>query len=525
MLDDISIQKRAIIATLLAFIFFIGYDQLYLSKLKNETAQNQNQTEQKTQNNAPVSKSDVKKIEQPSVNYAKKSIVEIKSDEFKATIDELGRISSFVLKGSIYKDSEGEALNLVDPSFSPLPLEIRFSDNELNQKAFETPYNASVNSIDLKTGSGEVVLTQNLGDIVVTKTIKFNPNGSYSLDVKLNKKVDYFITPGMRPNVMIDAYTVNGVLLRKDDNSLEIVKDGKVEKGGEDYSTIDIASAFDKYYTTLFYSMQNPFNVVITEHTNKVNQLFVKVNGDFKVNGFIGPKNQELLKGINPELTDVIEYGWFTFIAKPMFWFLSILHSYVGNWGWAIVLLTIVIRLILFPLTYKGMVSMNKMKDLAPKMKELKEKYKDEPQKMQAHMMQLYREHGANPMGGCLPILLQIPVFFAIYRVLLNAIELQGAPWILWIENLAIKDPYFVLPIIMGISMFLQQRLTPTTFTDPMQEKIMKFLPLIFTFFFMTFPAGLTLYWCVNNIFSVGQQLVVNKIFKKQKEKAKLEKK
>ena len=168
---------------------------------------------------------------------------------------------------------------------------------------------------------------------------------------------------------------------------------------------------------------------------------------------------------------------------------------------------------------------MNKLKDLAPKMKEIREKYKNDPQKMQAQVMELYRKHGANPMGGCLPMLLQIPVFFAIYRVLLNAIELQGAPWILWIDNLAIKDPYFILPIIMGAAMYIQQRLTPTSFTDPMQEKIMKFLPVIFIFFFMTFPAGLTLYWCVNNIFALIQQIIINRMFKKRKELEMAEKK
>ncbi len=139
-------------------------------------------------------------------------------------------------------------------------------------------------------------------------------------------------------------------------------------------------------------------------------------------------------------MVDVIEYGWFTFIAKPMFLLLSWLHNYIGNWGFAIVALTIVIRIVLFPLTYKGMVSMNKLKDLAPKMKEIQAKYKGDPSKLNAHVMELYKKNGANPMGGCLPILIQIPIFFAIYRVLLNAIELKGAPWIFWIKDLAIME-------------------------------------------------------------------------------------
>ncbi len=218
---------------------------------------------------------------------------------------------------------------------------------------------------------------------------------------------------------------------------------------------------------------------------------------------------------IDERLTDIVEYGFITFMAKPLFLLLQIFYSWTGNWGWSIVLMTILIRLVLFPLTYKGMVSMNKLKALSPKIKELQAKYKGDKQKLNTKMMELYKKHGANPMGGCLPILLQIPVFFAIYRVLQNAIELKASPWIFWVEDLSIMDPYFILPVAMGVTMFLHQRITPTNFTDPMQEKIMKFLPIIFTFFFMTFPAGLTLYWFINNLFSIGQQYYVNSLFAK----------
>jgi YidC/Oxa1 family membrane protein insertase len=164
------------------------------------------------------------------------------------------------------------------------------------------------------------------------------------------------------------------------------------------------------------------------------------------------------------------------------------------------------------------MVSMQKMKDLAPKMKELKEKYKGDPQRLNAATMEMYKKHGANPLGGCLPMLLQIPVFFAIYRVLLNAVELQGAEWILWIHDLSRMDGYYILPLLMGASMFLQQQMTPNNFTDPMQEKVMKYLPVIFTFFFITFPSGLVLYWFVNNLFSILQQFIVNQQFKNAKD-------
>ena len=156
---------------------------------------------------------------------------------------------------------------------------------------------------------------------------------------------------------------------------------------------------------------------------------------------------------------------------------------------------------------------MQKIKEIAPRIKEVQEKYKGDPQRTNAAVMEMYKKHGANPLGGCLPLLLQIPIFFAIYRVLLNAVELQGAEWILWVHDLSRMDPYYILPILMGATMFYQQKITPSNFTDPLQEKVFKFLPLIFTFFFFTFPAGLVLYWFINNIFSIAQQYLVNKQF------------
>ena len=235
------------------------------------------------------------------------------------------------------------------------------------------------------------------------------------------------------------------------------------------------------------------------------------------LHGYIGPKDHQVLKSIKPVLVNAIEYGWFTFAARPLFTLLAWLHSFFGNWGWAIIGLTLIIRLVLYPLTYKGMMSMQKIKELGPKIKDIREKYKSDPQRMNAATMEMYKKHGANPLGGCLPLVLQIPVFFAIYRVLLNAVELQGAPWILWINDLSRMDSFYILPILMGVSMFYQQKMTPTNFTDPMQEKIFKYLPVVFTIFFITFPSGLVLYWFVNNLFSIGQQVIVNRNYASQK--------
>lgn len=521
MLNELSTQKRLLLATAISIIFFIAYDYFFIPK---KTITDTNKTA--IANEAP--KINVEDINKTSsiISHTKtsKNIVSIVGTSYTASIDELGRISSFVLSNSKFQDLQGKQISLINTNHAPLPLEIRFSDPSLNEEAFKTSYSANLSDINASSSSNTVVLTQILHGTTVTKTIKFYPTGEYDLNVKLSKNEDYFITPGFRPNIVVDGYTVHGALLRKTDGSLDILKDGSV-KGNEKLSGIDIAANSDRYYTTLFYDNNKSMEVFMQKDNEGNSLIFVKGNKNFSTKGFIGPKDHDLLNSIDPNLVDVIEYGWFTFIAKPVFLLLHWLHGYINNWGWAIVVMTLLIRVVLFPLTFKGMVSMNKLKELAPKMKELQVKYKGEPQKLNAHVMELYKKHGANPMGGCIPIIIQIPIFFAIYRVLLNAIELKGAQWILWIHDLAIKDPYYVLPILMGITMFIQQKVTPTNFTDPMQEKIMKFLPLVFTFFFVTFPAGLTLYWFTNNLCSVTQQLTVNRIFKKHKLKEIMEKK
>ena len=522
MFEKMNTNQRVLLATLISLVVLMVYDYFFMPKTPPMTEQNSSQASQQLQ--APQTQQNQQNAQAPSTQTLSSSqssansdlLVKIKSKRFELYIDKLGRVKQIVLEEKKYKNEEGKQIALFDESKLPKPLEIRFSDVALNEEAFKVPYSYSgAKEIDL-SGKQTITLTQKLSNETVTKEITIYPTGAYEVHVKLQNGHKYYISPGFRPNVRVDGYTVHGALIKEKDGTLTIIEDGDA-KGSEVFTGARIAAAFDRYYTTFFYDLQKGLNVVVSKDSENNPILFVEGNADFLVKGFAGPKEYELLKSINPELTDVIEYGFFTFIAKPMFKALLALYHFVGNWGWAIVILTIIIRIILFPLTLKGMLSMQKLKDLAPKIKEIQQKYKGDPQKMNAHMMQLYKKHGANPMGGCLPMLLQIPIFFAIYRVLLNAIELKGAPWILWITDLSQKDPYFVLPILMGLTMFIHQKITPTTITDPMQKKIFTYLPIVFTFFFLTFPAGLTLYWFVNNILSIIQQLIVNKIFEARK--------
>ncbi len=527
MLEKLTPQVRIIIATVLSFGFFALYDHFFIPKtpfVENNATTTQTSAPATTQS-APSVKADVTASPATTSSVTEADIITtVKAPSYELDIDKTGRIVHFYLLEDKYKNDKGERLQLIDASQGLLPLEIRFNDKVLNTSAFSTPYTADKNLVQIgDSGNATVVLTQLLGNTTVTKILTFYPAGNYDLNIKISEPKEYFLTAGIRPSVALDSYTFHGALIKKADGTIKTIDDGS-SKTEERFDKARMVANSDKYYTTLMYDFTNGLDSVVTVGKENNPLVFIKGSDDFKVSGYIGPKDFKFLQSINPELTDVVEYGFFTFIAKPLFTLLSYLHDVLGNWGWAIVVMTILVRLALYPLTYKGMVSMNKLKELAPKVKELQKKYADDKQKLNVHMMELYKKHGANPMGGCLPILLQIPVFFAVYRVLQNAIELKGAPWILWVKDLAVMDPYFILPVAMGITMFLHQKITPTTFTDPMQEKIMKYLPLIFTFFFVSFPAGLTLYWFTNNLASIVQQFYVNRIFAKKHEKHEVQK-
>jgi len=227
---------------------------------------------------------------------------------------------------------------------------------------------------------------------------------------------------------------------------------------------------------------------------------------------YAGPKDQDVLKGMAKGLNLTIDYGILWWFANPLFLLLKFLHDVFGNWGWSIIGLTVLVKLLFFPLSASSYRSMARMRKLTPKLQSLKEKYGDDKQQMSKKMMELYKKEKVNPVGGCLPLVVQMPVFIALYWVLLESVEIRQAPFVFWIKDLAQMDPYFILPLIMGGSMFIQQTLSPAP-PDPMQAKIMKFMPVIFTFFFLWFPSGLVLYWVVNNVLSILQQwYVTNKI-------------
>ncbi|WP_394989196.1 membrane protein insertase YidC [uncultured Helicobacter sp.] len=550
--NDNTPLGRIMLVVVLSIAFFGIYMYLFPPKQSNTkapaTTQNTpvDSVSPISASQAPTTKDTLQQVSTHNLAIKDSLIAIIESEDFEIEIDALGRIRQVSLKDKKFTHDEQESLfSIVGswlgfgsskkehieklPLFGDLelkPLEMRFSDVGINKKAYNTPYvlqktSNQGNRIAFDGESQNIVLTQDLGDVRITKTLTFYRNLSYDVRIEVsNPNLEYFISNGMRPMGDKDTYAFRGVLLKKEDGSIQKIEDGDGER--KDFPKASFVASVDRYYTSLLFTpdVAKGLYISLDSDGSKNPMPYVRSSGESVLQGYIGPKDVKILESINPNLTDVVEYGMITFFARWVFWLLAWLYDVCGNWGWSIVLLTIIVRVILYPLSYKGMVSMQKLKDLAPKMKEIQERYKGDPQKLQMHMMDLYKKHGANPLGGCLPLLLQIPVFFAIYRVLYNAIELKNSAWIFWINDLSAIDPYFVLPILMGVSMYVSQRLTPSNFTDPMQEKIFKMLPWFFMVFFIIFPfpAGLVLYWTINNIFSIIQQMSINAMLERKKQ-------
>lgn len=551
--DDTN--SRVLLAVVVSFIFIIIYSYFVQDPSKAQqkreqanTAKSLDSTESSTSqadspnfahNQAPQASQD-----SPFQAPARPIISRVVSSSVEVEIDDLGRIAQVYLKDKKFTAPRQEGffshlgklfgLNSAEstpqeklPLFAPqtiLPLEIRFQDQALNAHATSTTYKASNAHITLENNGTPqtLTLTQTMPNMTITKTLQFfyDDDGlKYTINIAMSKPTPYALSSGMRPVADDDGYAFHGVVLKSDGlkGTIEKIEDKDAKLEGQSFTQVPFISASDRYFTTLLFTRDvRGLHAQVVGDSKKHPIPYIMLDSNIELEGYVGPKNYQLLKSIYEPLTDVVEYGLITFFAKPVFLLLEWLYMLMGNWGWAIIGLTIIVRLILFPLSYKGIMSMQRLKDLTPKMKEIQEQYKGDPQKMQMHMMQLYKKHGANPLGGCLPLLLQIPVFFAIYRVLYNAVELKSSQWILWIHDLSVMDPYFILPILMGASMYIQQALTPNTL-DPMQARIFKLLPIIFTLFLITFPAGLVLYWTINNIFAIGMQLIINKIIDKQR--------
>ncbi len=327
------------------------------------------------------------------------------------------------------------------------------------------------------------------------------------------------VVPSGDTSMFIRTYT-GGVLYTEDQKyekvSFDDMRDEKLSRDTKGGWSAMIQHYFlaawvpPESHKNRFYSIALPDNVFVIGSYGP--QFDVQPGSErmFSSTLYAGPKIQKEMEKTAQGLELTVDYGVLTFIGKPIFWLLDNFHEYVKNWGVAIMLVTLVIKAIFFKLSEKSYRSMAKMRRLQPKLQAIKERYEDDKPRFNQEMMNLYRAEKVNPLGGCLPILVQIPVFISLYWVLIETVELRHAPFMLWIDDLSVKDPFFILPLLMGVSMWIQQRLNPTP-VDPIQEKVMKLFPIIFTVFFLFFPAGLVLYWVVNNSLSICQQWYITR--------------
>lgn len=437
-----------------------------------------------------------------------------------------GVIKSWELKR--YTDKNKRAVQLLRPrpeaqpegvKASVLPLSILSEDEGLKEGILRGYYMVDADKVLLHKGKdkGKVTFTyQDAGGAVLIKTLTFY-NNDYRIDLRVETegmKGGYTLSMGEDFGIFnpeegwAHVGPVCKVNRKKITDKPEKIKDSLTYKGDIAWTALE-----DKYFTAVLVPISKADEVIIKRTGGLVSTGLKGMFEDAEFLLYVGPKEYDRLKALKVSLEDIIDYGWFSFLARPLFSVLKFFYSFAKNYGIAIILLTAVIRIIFIPLMTKSQKSMKAMQALAPKINEIREKYKKDPQRMNREVMALYRKHKINPMGGCLPIILQIPIFIALYNVLMYAIELRGAPFYLWINDLSQKDPFYILPIAMGISMVIQQKMTPST-VDPMQSKIMMILPVVFTFMFLSFPSGLVLYWLMNNLLSIAQQYYINKRLK-----------
>jgi YidC/Oxa1 family membrane protein insertase len=323
----------------------------------------------------------------------------------------------------------------------------------------------------------------------------------------------------------VDSYSFDGPITYDGEKAEKLERDDLLEDGPVDFSTDDgwVASIQHHFLSAIVpeADAQHVFRVEVSGDTMIASVVGAKqtvepgASHTFSRTLFVGPKTQAQLEELHDRLKLTVDYGWLTILSQPMFWLLALIYEYVGNWGLSIIIITILIKLVFYKLTESSGRSMAKMRNLQPRMKALQERYKDDKQALSQQTMELYKREKVNPAAGCLPILIQMPFFLAFYWVLVESVEMRQAPFAFWISDLSVRDPLFILPLIMGAAMLLQQKLNPAP-ADPVQARVMQIMPIMFTGFFAFFPAGLVLYWVTNTVLSIAQQWKINKVVEKE---------
>ncbi|MBI5025182.1 MAG: membrane protein insertase YidC [Nitrospirae bacterium] len=514
-------EKRTLLAIVLAVLILIVYQYVFAPKPVPQQPEVQKPVEVKKETTpTPLPKKLPEEILPPEETGVD---ITVETDLYKAVLTNKGGvIKSWELKK--YNDKDGNPIKLLKQPgpIPPLGLLLEGTEQDLPLKVI---YQVNTKGLTLNKNreTGNVTFTYSHQNFSIKKTLTFY-NNEYKVDISVEMDgVQSYLFPVGSDFGLFDktADSHKGPVILIDSDRKEFTAEKL--KGPMDFTgNIRWIAQEDKYFTAAIAPIEKRVKATLSEDSHRVEGASVWKSGENaeialrlgpQKSSFIlyaGPKEYDRLKAINVGLEHIIDFGFFSIIAMPLFWVLKFFNSFLHNYGFAIIVLTIVTKIPFIPLINKGQQTMKKMQALQPRIKELQEKYKKDKQKLNKELMGLYKQQKANPMGGCLPMLLQIPIFLALYNILNMAIELRGAPFFWWIKDLSAKDPYYILPVVMGITMVIQQKMTPSSL-DPTQNKIMMFLPIVFTFIFLSFPSGLVLYWLVNNILSIIQQFYVNK--------------
>ncbi len=537
-------EKRALLAIVISIVILFFYNEFFLKKQINQT---KSLVKKEKVNPAPVKEKKEKIPVKENVNVEKKEVIKPFEEKTIKVENELlkleftnrgGAIHKCILK-KYYKTVEKKENVVLFDSLKYAEFNNEISINGKPLKNLEYTLENDEKSVFVKNKPYKLNFVYKKDGLTIKKIYTIFPDKyevqlNYTVinnsknDIKIkNKTIYYHSTKVKKRRYLFEgpSFLVDGVL--KEVKLKKIRKEGVVEFRNKiswlGFSRIYFLSVMLKrgsYFDAGRTYIKGDQIVIEGEknYTISANDFIKDVNSVY-----LGPKKYDILASYHAGLERSINFGIFYFLAKPLLIVLNWFYKFIPNYGIAIILLTILIKLIFYPLTNKSYESMKKMKELQPHIQRLKEMYKDDKVKLNQEVMALYKKYKVNPFGGCLPMIIQIPVFFALYKTLMVAIELRHAPFIkylpfthkYWLVDLSAKDPYYITPILMGISMYIQQKMTPTGGTDPIQEKIMLFMPVFLTFLFLNFPSGLVIYWLVNNILSIIQQYYVEKKFAK----------
>jgi len=542
-----STEKRLLIAIVISFLILFLYQALFVKQepqeeapqqtvTKTEPAATETQTEkpekEKAQETEPPRKEEIR----PVAGEREKKIV-VNTSLYTAEWSNKGAVlKKWTLRE--YKDEKGRQMELISDSAEQInkyPFSIKTEDPDFDDLVNKTLFQTSNTQINLSDGESKELRFTYADDQgrKVEKVFVFY-DGSYEIDIqtriwKNNQQIEPNIVWGPSFCNLSQEAKQNrfgqqvGVAVYSGEK-LNRHQEEKFDQEKNTYNFVQWAGYESQYFTALFItSPQESSAAFLKQQTNQNPYFFLTVNHIQKA--YLGPKRYDILADLGHNTKKLIKFGLFGFISEILYRAIKIVHQAIPNWGFSIIVLTIIIKILFFPLTFSSTKSMAKMQELQPKIKAIKSKYKkakkdiEQRKKLNEETMKLYKEHGVNPAGGCLPILIQLPIFWGFFRLLIVAIEFRHSPFIFWIQDLSVKDPYYITPILMGITQFISQKMTPSA-GDATQKKMMLIMPVIMTIFFMNFQSGLVLYWLTNNVLQIGQQYIMNRHMKKKKKES-----